>query len=311
MTTKVIMFAGLLLLCVACSKEKKTPKGYKFTVVKKGDGVAGKVGQFLIINMAFRDGKDSVWNDSKKIGAPFIINIQDTTAIKQEEGIEEIFRMLTKGDSVTCKIPAKVLFEKTIHAAMPPNVDAKSDFSFNIGVSDIMDREGVNKLQQEIVAKQNEKFKKEQSGQLAKDTVIIDDFLKAKNTFAQKTASGIRYIITQAGKGENAKPGQTVKVNYAGFLLNGKCFDTSIEAVAKANGVYNAGRGYAPYDLILGQGQVISGWEEALSLMNKGSKMTVYIPSSLAYGPQRRSEDIVENSVLMFEMELVDIKDAK
>jgi len=72
--------------------------------------------------------------------------------------------------------------------------------------------------------------------------------------------------------------------------------------------VYQQGRPYAPYDLILGQGQVIQGWEESLTLMNKGSKMTVYIPSSLAYGSQKRSADIVENSILTFDLELVDIK---
>jgi FKBP-type peptidyl-prolyl cis-trans isomerase FkpA len=59
---------------------------------------------------------------------------------------------------------------------------------------------------------------------------------------------------------------------------------------------------------VLGYRQVIPGWEEAIALMNKGSKMTVYIPSGLAYGPQKRSEVIAENSILMFQMELVDIK---
>jgi FKBP-type peptidyl-prolyl cis-trans isomerase FkpA len=81
--------------------------------------------------------------------------------------------------------------------------------------------------------------------------------------------------------------------------------------VAKLNGKYQEGRPYAPYDLILGQGQVIQGWEEALTLMNKGSKMTVYIPSTMAYGPQKRSEEIVENSILSFDLELVDVKDNK
>jgi FKBP-type peptidyl-prolyl cis-trans isomerase FkpA len=308
MTTKLTMFAGLLLLCVACSKEKETPKGYKFTSLRKGSGEVVKPGQFLIVNMSFQDGKDSVWNDSKKLGTPFIIQIQDTSAIKQEEGIDEIFRMLSKGDSVTFKIPAKVLFEKTFRAPLPPKVDAASNFSFNLGVKDVMDREQVTKFQQELVAKQNEKFKKDQAAQLGKDTVVIDDFLKSKNIVANKTNSGLRYVVTQQGKGENAKPGQTVKVNYAGFLLNGKCFDTSIESVAKGNGLYQQGRPYEPIGLMLGQGQVIPGWDEVITYMNKGTKLTVYIPSTLAYGPQKRSEVITENSILTFDMELVDIK---
>lgn len=301
MTTKVMMFAGLLILCVACSKEKETPKGYKFTVVKKGDGIPGKKDQFLIINMSFQDGKDSVWNDSRKLGSPFIIPVRDTVNIKQEDGIDEVFRMLTKGDSVVCKIPAAVLFEKNFRAPLPPNVDAKSNFLFKIGVQDIMDREQVTKFQQELMTKQ-------MTSQLKKDTVIIDDFLKSKNIVARKTNSGLRYIVTKQGQGENAKPGQTVKVAYAGFLLNGKCFDTSSEEIAKENGVFQEGRRpYEPYAFVLGQSAVIQGWDEIITLMNKGTKLKVYIPSTLAYGPQRRSQDIIENSILTFDMELVDI----
>jgi FKBP-type peptidyl-prolyl cis-trans isomerase len=53
---------------------------------------------------------------------------------------------------------------------------------------------------------------------------------------------------------------------------------------------------------------VIEGWEEAMQLMNKGSKMTVWIPSPMAYGNQKRSEEILENSILVFDMEMVDIE---
>ena len=123
-----------------------------------------------------------------------------------------------------------------------------------------------------------------------------------------KTPSGLRYIITKPGKGENAKDGQTAKVNYAGYLLNGKYFDTSIETLAKEKNIYQQGKGYAPYPVPVGQGKVIKGWDEALKLMNKGCKITIYVPSSLAYGSQKRSEDIIENSILAFEMEIVDIQ---
>jgi FKBP-type peptidyl-prolyl cis-trans isomerase len=80
--------------------------------------------------------------------------------------------------------------------------------------------------------------------------------------------------------------------------------------VAKANGLYNEARPYVPYTLTagLGNGGVIRGWEEAIMLMKKGTKMRVWIPSTLAYGPQRRSDIITENSILVFDLELVDIK---
>jgi FKBP-type peptidyl-prolyl cis-trans isomerase FkpA len=309
MTTKLVMLSGLLLLCLACS-QNKTPKGFDYTVVKKGDGNVVKAGEFLVLNMLFKDAKDSIWNDSRKSEIPVIFMIQDTSMMKQEEGIEEVLRACSKGDSVTFKVKASMLFAKTFRQPVPPNIDSLSEFTFNIGIKDIYTREQVTKLQEEISAKQNEKVKQEQAVQLEKDLLIIDSHLKEKNIIAQQTNSGLRYVISKPGKGENAAAGKNVKVDYAGFLLNGKCFDTSNAALAKANNVFQMGRPYEPLALTVGMGQVIAGWDEAITLMNKGMKMRVYIPSPLAYGNQQRSEDIVPNSILVFDMELVDVTDA-
>lgn len=176
-------------------------------------------------------------------------------------------------------------------------------------MQDIIDEEGKNKLQQDLIAKENAKMLKDQQEQFAKDTVLIDDYLKSKNVSALTTASGLRYVITQEGKGENAKAGQKVQVNYCGYLLNGKYFDCSTEAAAKEHGVFSEGR--KPYLPLDGQQQLIPGMEEAIRLMNKGAKITVYIPSTLAYGNQRRSADIIENSILVFDMEMLDIEKTK
>lgn len=308
MTIKLKMLSGLILLCMGCSTKNETSKGFEYTLVKKGEGPTVKAGQFLVMNMMFKDSKDSVWSDSRKSEVPVIYMIQDTSLIKQEAGVEEVLRALSKGDSVTFKLPASILFGKTFRQPVPPNVDSLSEFSFNIGIKDILDREQVMKLQEEMVAKQNEEIKKSQSAQLEKDLFAIDSYLKEKNITALTTTSGLRYVISKPGSGNTVVAGQNVKVDYAGFLLNGKCFDTSNASLAKTHDVFQLGRPYEPLELTVGRGQVIAGWDEAITLMSKGSKMTVYIPSTLAYGAQRRSEDIVENSILVFDMELMDVK---
>jgi len=308
MTNKLKVLTGLLLLCMACSNVKETRKGLSYTMVKKGDGNLVKPNQFLVMNMMFKDPKDSVWYDTQKAGFPATTMVADTSAIKHEEGIEEIFRLVSKGDSITFKISGKTLFEKTFHQPLPPKIDPKGEFFFALGVKDILEREQFLKLQNEIGAKQNAKFKMEQAAQLAKDTVIIDGFLKEKKIEVEKTPSGLRYVMTKHGTGAEAKTGQNVKVNYAGYLLSGKCFDTNIESVAIKNNRAQKGRRYEPYTVSIGRRGVIEGWEQALTLMNKGSKITVYIPSTLAYGPQKRNADIGENCILIFDMELVDIK---
>jgi FKBP-type peptidyl-prolyl cis-trans isomerase len=144
--------------------------------------------------------------------------------------------------------------------------------------------------------------------QLKKDTATIDQYLSEKKIEALKTESGIRYVITQAGVGENGTAGQTAMVNYSGYLLDGQYFDSSVKSVAEEKGLYNPARSYQPYEVTIDQTSVIKGWHEALMLMNKGAKATVYIPSTLAYGPQQRSAVIKPNSILVFDLEVVDLK---
>jgi FKBP-type peptidyl-prolyl cis-trans isomerase FkpA len=307
MKKSIVAVSLMAMLMVACSSTKETKSGYKFNVVRAGDGKLPTTGQILVLNLMFKDSKDSVWSDSRKADFPTMVQTQDS--VPQGDIVLEVFQMLSKGDSVTFEVTAKDLFEKTFKSPPPPSVDSTGIFTFQIGVTDVISEEDAKKMQAEFMAKMNEKEVQKQQEQLAIDTLIIDSYLKENSIAAQKTASGIRYVIEKQGKGDNAITGQTLKVNYSGFLLDGRCFDSSVESVARASSVFSEQRmPYEPIELVLGYRQVIPGWEEALALMNKGSKMTVYIPSGLAYGPQQRSELITANAVLKFEMELVDIK---
>jgi len=98
----------------------------------------------------------------------------------------------------------------------------------------------------------------------------------------------------------------TVRVNYTGKLLSNEIFDTSIEQVAKDNGIYSSSRNYVPLKFPLGNGYVISGFEFAVSLMRAGEKATVIFPSRLGYGNQPQGP-VPANSPLIFELELLDV----
>ena len=106
------------------------------------------------------------------------------------------------------------------------------------------------------------------------------------------TESGLRMIIHKEGNGQIPIAGQTVKVHYTGILEDGTQFDSSHDRVR-------------PFSFQLGQGRVIKGWDEALSLMSKGEKRTLIIPSELGYG-SRNMGAIQPNSTLVFEVELID-----
>lgn len=109
------------------------------------------------------------------------------------------------------------------------------------------------------------------------------------------TASGLQYEVLTQGDGEKPTPEDVVKVHYAGTLIDGTEFDSSIS------------RGEP---VTFPVGQVIPGWTEALQLMNVGSKYRVVIPAELAYGETGAPPVIEPNSVLIFEIDLLGIEEA-
>ena len=107
------------------------------------------------------------------------------------------------------------------------------------------------------------------------------------------TSSGLQFVELAPGAGESPKPGDLVKVHYRGTLADGTEFDSSY------------GRG-EPIEFVLGQGQVIPGWDEGIALLRKGGKARLIIPPNLAYGESGASGVIPPNATLTFEVELVD-----
>jgi len=120
--------------------------------------------------------------------------------------------------------------------------------------------------------------------------------------------TGIR-IFWQELSGVDKKPEtmDSVFVDYVGKFLDGRVFDTSIDSVARANSIFNPQRPYGPFGYVHGVGQTIPGFDFAVSLMDEGDRLTVFIPSPFAYGAQGTA-GIPGNTPLMFEMHLVRIK---
>ncbi|MDX1369833.1 FKBP-type peptidyl-prolyl cis-trans isomerase [Pseudomonas sp.] len=109
------------------------------------------------------------------------------------------------------------------------------------------------------------------------------------------TESGLQYEVLKKAEGDQPKATDVVSVHYEGKLTDGSVFDSSIE------------RG-SPIELPVSG--VIPGWVEGLQLMHVGEKYKLYIPSELAYGEQSPTPAIPANSVLVFELELLEIKAA-
>jgi FKBP-type peptidyl-prolyl cis-trans isomerase len=112
---------------------------------------------------------------------------------------------------------------------------------------------------------------------------------------AVTTASGLKYVDLKEGEGKVAEAGKTVKVHYTGTLKDGTKFDSSVDRDE-------------PFEFELGAGMVIKGWDEGVAGMKVGGKRKLIIPPKLGYGSRGQGK-IPPNSVLLFEVELLDVKD--
>lgn len=114
------------------------------------------------------------------------------------------------------------------------------------------------------------------------------------------TPSGLGVADIEVGTGAEPKPGQTAVVHYTGWLYErgtkvGK-FDSSVD------------RGQ-PFEFPLGQGRVIAGWDEGVASMKVGGRRTLIIPPELGYGADGAGDAIPPNATLIFDVELLDVKD--
>jgi FKBP-type peptidyl-prolyl cis-trans isomerase FklB len=130
----------------------------------------------------------------------------------------------------------------------------------------------------------------------AKEAKAKGDAFLAKNKGREGVTtlpSGLQYEVMKQGDGPSPAATDEVTVHYHGTLIDGTVFDSSVDRGQPATFPLN---------------RVIKGWTEGLQLMKTGGKWKFFIPSELAYGPQRRSEKIGPNEVLVFEVELLSIK---
>ena len=138
---------------------------------------------------------------------------------------------------------------------------------------------------------------KKQEEQAQKNLEESKAFLEenAKKDGVETTDSGLQYEVLKSGEegAESPTLEDTVEVHYKGSLVDGTVFDSSIERDKPA---------------VFGLKHIIPGWQEALPMMKVGDKWKLFLPPELGYGEQGAGGDIGPNQVLIFEVELLDVK---
>ena len=297
----VVLLMGATTMS-SCQKTKVTEKdGIEYTYINEGSTKATN-GNFLLYNLQITNGSDSVIYSTADQPMPGYLQANDS--LPTNNGMDEIFLNLKKGDSIVFQSTAKTIFG----ANVPPFLKEDEMVKVNLGAFEEMDEAGIQAYFEKVMAGEDSKRAERAVAQLEAEASTIEAYAKEKGLELQKTENGLYYVIEQEGSGDEVTPGTTMYVNYAGYLLDGTLFDTSYPEIAKANNVFNEGREYSPLPVNVGMGQVIPGWDEGLLLLKKGSKAKFLIPSPLAYGESGAGAMIPANSPLVFDVEVTDVQ---
>lgn len=269
---------------------KKTASGLEYKIVRDEPGIQkpaiGDYMEFHIKSYVHFPKADSVLFDSRKMNNGNPVPFQ-LTPPQFKGDLVEGFQMLTKGDSAVFRVSVDSII-KAGNQPLPWMQKGKNmKIEYSVSVVTV-------KTQSQLQSEQ--KAAAEKQGGV--DEQLIKDYLTKNNIKANRTASGLYYKIDNPGAGKVAA-GDSVSMNYTGMTLNGTKFDSNVDP--QFNHVQ-------PFWFTLGAGQVIRGWDEGIALFGKGGKGTLYIPSTLAYGPQSPTPAIQPNSVLVFEVQVVDTK---
>jgi len=258
---KMVLLSGLLflnLLIMAQNDFTTTPSGLKYKILKHGNGKKAKAGGIVSVHYTGKFLNDSVFDSSYKRGKPIEFTLGAGQVIK---GWDEGIALLHVGDKAEFLIPPELGYGNRQVGPIPAN----STLRFEVELMD------------------------------AKDPIVVKEYdVKGKDTIT--TESGLQYIIVEKPKKDAvaAIKGHKVRVNYSGYLTDGKMFDSSV----KRN---------QPFEFTLGAGRVIKGWDEGVALMKEGEKCRFIIPYQLAYGERGYPGAIPPKATLIFDVELIKV----
>lgn len=281
----IICAAAAVVLQSCGDGFKKNDDGLEYKIHTTNEGNKIIEGDYVNLDMVYSFHSDSLNKDSILFNTYEQGRKVDLMVMKPtfQGDLMSALKLCTVGDSITFRLNADSLFEKTFGFARPKFIAAGSPITFHLKINKVTPRA---ELQKELEA--------QKTAQMAAEKKVIDQYVADKKLAPTSTTDGLLYLIKKEGKGEKPMPGDTVVVKYTGKLLDGKVFDSS--------------EGREAIRFPIGEGQVIKGWEEGIALLSKGTSATFIVPSHLGYGSNGAGNGIIPaNATLVFDVQLVDI----
>ncbi len=287
----ILLIVAVMTACGFINNKdfQETESGIKYYFHESGGTEKPVLGDILSLNMMYVI-EDSVLFDNRDMGTPVYLPMMDS---QFPADIYECLAMMAVGDSATFKINAADFFLFTAGMMeVPPFVEEDTEMVFNIKLLQAMDEDAYFLEEQRMMEEQmaEDLLRAEQEEDL------MLEYLATEGITVQPTASGLYFVEKERGEGPKVESGNMVSVHYEGRLLDGTVFDSS----------YDRGE---PLEFVVGEGWVISGWDEGISMMHVGGKAMLVIPSHLGYGDRGAGPMIPAYSTLVFEVEVVDASD--
>ena len=291
------VFVLIFLFSVSCKKgkEMKTESGFKYILYTESKGPKAQIGDYITMDMVYRNNKDSILFDSRLNGSPIRFRLEK---IPFKGSFEDGITYLAANDSATFFVPADSLYN-FLYTERGAEKTSQEETAFIPG-SLLKFEIKLLKIQSEADAE--EEMNVEFSRMEKQERVDLAHYIDAKKISVPPDDSGYYLIINETGKGAAIDSGKIITVEYEGRFLNDSVFD----------GTKKAGR---PYRFLSGADHVILGWELAMKDLHEGDKFTLLVPSKLAYGeeglqdPQNGTFLVPPYTPLVFDINIISVED--
>ncbi len=254
--------------------------------------------------------EDTVFGSSDEMGRQ--IFLMDSTRIPPV--YFDIFKRANIGDSIVLKMVSDSFFHENFPPFAKKGETVYSGFKLLNAYANAKQADSVNAINMKFAqAKQMEAFLKQARRdsidaipQMAKDELMIRQYLAVNKTIAVRAPLGTYVKILKPGQGKLIGAGMVVTVKYTGRSFEGIPFDSNTDPAFHHTEPYKV---EIPENIYMAQ--VIHGWIDGLKLLRKGSKARFYIPSTLGYGKNGNGEKILPDENLLFDIEVVNVMPKK
>ena len=280
------ILAASTLLFASCNKFEKTKSGMPYKITKGSAKEKLKQGQMVKLHVEYKL-RDSVLNNTYG-HVPVFFAIDTAKFGKYNFG--EVITKCGVGDKLEFKLSIDTLKKMG-------QLEYSKDFKRGDFINGRIEFLKVFATEADMSAD----YAKEVDLEKEREVKEVKEYATKKKYKTETTKNGVAVVIENAGEGAKADSGKLAMVYYKGYLMkDGKEFDSNMKGGVKGEAL----------PVAVGTGSVIPGWDEGLKLFAKGGKGKLIIPAMMAYGMQGSAPVIPPYANLVFDVEIVDVKDA-